>query len=326
MTIKKLILILGCFALLSCTQRTEQGSPAPLTEPGEHIVQTTGDAHWLQREKVKVAAGQVINDENAYAVMLAYIDSAGAEGCDMIVLPEYIAGTFSDPIQEKDAVYRIAEAARRNRIYVIVGGWEEFEPGAMEAKKKGAFANTALLFDRNGEVVGKYSKMHAAVGRAPHWWPPLPDQSEWLMKAGEDFPVFELDFGRVGIMICYDGYFPEPAHILSLHGAEMVAWINSRKGAVEKHLVASDIQRNYIAMVCTNVGHGAGTCIANNSRHIQPYVDSTGNHLISGEIDLKGLRTRRASSRVHHQRRPELYGSITRRHNTWKVYEDFIEE
>jgi predicted amidohydrolase len=146
------------------------------------------------------------------------------------------------------------------------------------------------------------------------------------MKAGEDFPVFELDFGRVGIMICYDGYFPEPAHILSLHGAELVAWINSRKGSVEKHLVGSDIQRNYIAMVCTNVGHGAGTCIATNSRNIEPYVDSTGNHYISGEIDLKGLRTRRASSRVHHQRRPELYGSITRDHNTWKVYEDFIEE
>ncbi len=326
MTMKNLIPMLSLLILLSCAQTAEKGSPYPLIEPGEYIVKTTGDMQWLKREKVKVAAGQVTNDENAYAVMLEYIDRAGAEGCDMIVLPEYIAGTFSYPIGERDEVFRIAEAARKNQIYVIVGGWEEFEPGAMEARKEGAFANTALLFDRNGKVVGKYSKMHAAVGRGPHWWPPLPDQSEWLMKAGEDFPVFELDFGRVGIMICYDGYFPEPAHILSLHGAEVVAWINSRKGAVEKHLVQSDIQRNYIAMVCTNVGHGAGTCIATNSRHIREYIDSTGNHYISGEIDLKGLRTRRASSRVHHQRRPELYGSITKGHNTWKVYEEFIQE
>lgn len=309
-----------------CTKSAQESGTMQPIEPGGFIVRTADNLKWLEVEKVKLAAGQVINDENAYPVMLDYIDRAGAEGCDMIVLPEYIAGTFSDPIRESDPVYQIAQAARRNNIYVIVGGWEDFEPGAMEARTKGAFANTALLFDRNGEVVGKYSKMHAAVGRAPHWWPPLPDQSEWLMKAGEEFPVFELDFGRIGIMICYDGYFPEPAHILSLHGAEIVAWINSRHGSVEKHLVQSDIQRNYMAMVCTNTGLGAGTCIASSSRDINNYVDSTGNHYISGEIDLKGLRTRRANSRVHHQRRPELYGSITQSHETWKIYRDFIEE
>ena len=206
MSAKTVTALLSCLILLSCTRTAEKAGPGSLTEPGEHIIETTGDMHWLQREKVKVAAGQVVNDENAYAVMLEYIDRAGAEGCDMIVLPEYIAGIFSDPIRETDKVYRIAQAARKNQIYVIVGGWEEFEPGAVAAKKEGAFANTAILFDRKGEVVGKYSKMHAAVGRGPHWWPPLPDQSEWLMKAGEGFPVFELDFGRGGT-----GPYPVPA-------------------------------------------------------------------------------------------------------------------
>jgi predicted amidohydrolase len=323
---KYLIFFIGCIFCTACTKTTDKSSDTGTVEPGEFIVRTADNMDWLKVEKVKIAAGQVTQDESAYPVMLEYIDRAGAEGCDMIVLPEYIAGTFSSPVRETDPVYQIMEAAARNHIYVIVGGWEEFEPGAMEAKKKGAFSNTALLIDREGRIVGKYSKMHAAVGRAPHWWPPLPGQSEWLMKAGEDFPVFELDFGRVGIMICYDGYFPEPAEILSLHGAELVAWINARHGSVEKHLVQSDIQRDYIAMVCTNQGQGAGTCIATSSSDIPVYVDSTGNHYISGEIDLKGLRTRRASSRVHHQRRPDLYGSITKSHETWKVYEDFIDE
>jgi predicted amidohydrolase len=275
---------------------------------------------WLKRDVVKIAAGQVNQDENKYEVMLAYIDSAGAEGADLIVLPEYIAGVFSIPLKESDPISQIAKAAQKNNIYVIVGGWEEFEEGAFKSKKKGGFSNTALLFDRRGEIAGKYSKMHPAVGKAPHWWPPLPDQSEWIMKAGEDFPVFELDFGCVGIMICYDGYFPEPAEILSLHGAEIVAWINARGGSIEKHLVQSDIQRNYIAMVATNLGHGAGTLIAQNHHQIETYVEDTGNHYISHDINMKKLRERRAHSRVHHQRRPDLYESITKEHAIWEAY------
>ncbi len=323
--ISGLAFLIVCALGPGCSQTADNLQDKGSVEPGKFIVSTSQDQQWLKKDKVKIAAGQVNRGENAYPVMLEYIDRAGAEGCDMIVLPEYIAGTFSSPVKETDPVYQIVEAARKNNIYVIVGGWEEFEPGAMEAKKEGAFANTALLIDREGKVVGKYSKMHEAVGQAPHWWPPIEDQSEWIMKSGDAFPVFELDFGRIGIMICYDGYFPEPAHILSLHGAEIVAWINARQGSVEKHLVQSDIQRNYIAMVCTNLGQGAGTMIASSSHQIQAYVDSTGNHYISGEIDLKDLRIRRANSRVHHQRKPELYGSITQSHDIWKVYDGLVD-
>ena len=284
------------------------------------------DQVWLKRDIVKIAAGQINLDENAYAVMLEYIDRAGAEGADLIVLPEYIAGTFSLPLNEKYPVFQIAEAARKNNIYVIVGGWEEFAEGAVKAGKEGAYSNTALLLDRNGEVAGRYCKMHPAVGQAPYWWPPLPGQSEWLMKAGEEFPVFQLDFGRVGIMTCYDGYFPEPAEILSLHGAEIVAWINGRHGSIEKHLVQSDIQRNYIAMVATNLGQGAGTMIVQDYQQIEAHVDDTGNHYISADINLKSLRISRASSRIHHQRRPDLYESITKEYDTWTVYEQLKED
>ena len=307
--------ILIVFIIMGCSQKETN-----LPESGSKA--KTADKEWLKKDVVKIAAAQVNRDENKYDVMLGYIDSAGAEGADLIILPEYIAGTFSLPLKATDPVNQIAEAARRNWIYVIVGGWEEFEKGAVAAKKAGAFSNTALLFDRNGEVMGRYCKMHAAVGKAPHWWPPLPDQSEWIMKAGEEFPVFELDFGRVGIMTCYDGYFPEPADILSLHGAEIVAWINGRRGSIEPYLVQSDMFRNYIAMVATNLGQGAGTMIATHPNIILEHVDDTGNHYISAEINLKSLRERRANSRVHHQRRPELYGSITKSHEIWKVYED----
>jgi predicted amidohydrolase len=295
--------------------------PAP-PEPDQDVIrgEEVPVSEWMSRDVIRVAAGQVTDDDDKYDVMMGYIARAGSEEADLIVLPEYIAGTFSRPLKDTDAVLQIAAAARENSIYVIVGGWEELEDGAFAARKKGAFANTALLFNRQGEVIGRYSKMHEAVGESPHWWPPLDGDVEWIMKPGEEFPVFQTDFGRVGIMICYDGYFPEPPEILSLHGAELVAWINARTGSIEEHLVKADIQRNYVAVIAANRGEGAGTMIAESHRTLTAHVDGTGNHYISGDIDLKSLRERRAHSRVHHQRKPELYGSITERFETWKVY------
>ena len=102
---------------------------------------------------------------------------------------------------------------KKNNIYVIVGGWEEFE--------NGEYSNTAFLFGRDGKIIGKFNKVHPAVGSPPYFWPPNKNDEEWNMKCGTDFPVFELDFGTIGIMTCYDGYFPESARILSLKGAEI---------------------------------------------------------------------------------------------------------
>jgi hypothetical protein len=76
-------------------------------------------------------------------------------------------------------------------------------------------------------------------------------------------------------------------------------------------------------MVATNLGQGAGTLISQNFHTLDTYVEEYGNHYISYEIDLKKLRTERAHSRVHHQRRPDLYGPITEEHQTWKVYDSY---
>jgi predicted amidohydrolase len=73
--------------------------------------------------------------------------------------------------------------------------------------------NTAVLLGPDGKLVGKYRKVclpHAEVenGVAP----------------GNDYPVFETKFGKVGLMVCYDGFFPEVARELANRGAEVIAW------------------------------------------------------------------------------------------------------
>ncbi len=159
-------------SLAGCTHQPSDSKTSGVESPAPD--RDAAHPERFLRDVVKIAAGQVNQDEDRYNVMLEYIDRAGAEGADLIVLPEYVAGLFSLPLKATDPVSQIAEAARKNHIYVIVGGWEEFEEGAFKARKKGGFSNTALLFDREGEVAGRYCKMHPAVGKGPHWWPSKP--------------------------------------------------------------------------------------------------------------------------------------------------------
>jgi len=276
--------------------------------------------HWSEWSKVKIAAGQIYNNSDSLDKMVEFIDQAGADGAELIALPEYILGPFKIPFDDTDPIAKIAEAARRNRIYVAVGGWEEFETGAYAARKKEAYANTVVLFDRQGNIIGKYNKTHRAIGDNPHCWPPKGDELEWLMKAGQGYPTFQLDFARIGIMTCYDGYFSESSSSLSLNGAEIILWINGRPGPIEPFVVQADMYRSYCAMVTTNQGTGSGTMIGTWPNAVLAHITEKGNHYISTEIDLKDLRWRRANSRVFHQRRPKIYGEIVKQHKPWEVY------
>ena len=259
---------------------------------------------WKKCKKVKVAAVQLFTPgKDKYEPLtkiLEFIDRAGKENVQLIVFPEYLLGRFKVPSPQTKAV---AKAAKKNNIYVIVGGWEEFE--------NGEYSNTAFLFGRDGKIIGKFNKVHPAVGAPPYFWPPNKNDEEWNMKSGTDFPVFELDFGTIGIMTCYDGYFPESARILSLKGAEIVCWINGRAGSIEDFLVKSDMYRNYIAMIATDLAAGSGTMIGIYPNVILARVNETGDHYITAEIDLAALREQRKNSRCFHQRAPEKYDVIT---------------
>jgi predicted amidohydrolase len=73
--------------------------------------------------------------------------------------------------------------------------------------------NTAILIDPQGEIIGKYSKTHFYQGYTVN-----PD----FYRAGDNYPVFDTPFGKVGILICYDRQNPEPARILAVKGAQVL--------------------------------------------------------------------------------------------------------
>lgn len=137
------------------------------------------------------------------------IDAAGRLGLDIVCLPEKFTkvGTTKDddqlakPIPRPDTD-RLGAAAKRNRIWVVA---------SLSELDGGRLFNTGILLDRNGVLKGKYRKVHLPL-------------LEWKsgVVPGHEYPVFETDFGRVAIQICYDWFFPEIAAIWGLKGAEIV--------------------------------------------------------------------------------------------------------
>ena len=240
--------------------------------------------------------------------IVSYINQAGTDAADLVVFPEYVLGHISVPGLETQ---QIAAAAKRNRIYVIVGCWE--------VANDTTYSNTALIFDRDGKICGKYRKTHAAVdtfegkpayARAPRdrtqqWF--LTNDPEWTMEKGDSLPVFEFDFGKVGIMTCYDGWFPEPPRILSLQGAELIVWINGRRGKVEEFIVKTITFQSHVSLVATNQAYGSGTMIADHGNKILASAPDRTEAYISATLDLDSVRKRRKGSRNFQQRRPDLY-------------------
>ncbi len=272
--------------------------------------------------QVKVAAVQMLGYDKTdlprpgfdpSAAMVPFIERASKDGAQLVVFPEYLLGRISVPGPQTE---RIARAAAAGKIYVVVGCWEVFDDGS--------FANTALLFDRSGTIAGKYHKVHAAVDQFegdPPWSKPpqgkdinwiLRNDPEWKMNRGDDFPVFNLDFGRIGILTCYDGWFPESFRILSLRGAEILVWINGRRGTVEDFIVKSAMFQDEVAMVATNQAYGSGTMIGQWPAQILAACNEPKESYITATIDLEQVRKARQNSRNLQQRRPDVYGEIVR--------------
>ena len=73
--------------------------------------------------------------------------------------------------------------------------------------------NVAVLIGPDGKLLGKYRKVCLPRG-----------EIEGGFQPGNDYPVFDTKLGKVGMMVCYDGFFPEVARELSNRGAEIIAW------------------------------------------------------------------------------------------------------
>ncbi|MHC1764370.1 MAG: carbon-nitrogen hydrolase family protein [Verrucomicrobiia bacterium] len=139
------------------------------------------------------------------------IAEAANKKADLVVLPETLTfyGTglsmaeCAEPIPGPSTEY-FGGLAKQHGLYLVVGLIE---------RDQHLVYNVAVLIGPDGKVAGKYRKIclprdEVVAGVAP----------------GVEYPVFATRFGKVGMMVCYDGFFPEVARELSNRGAEVIAW------------------------------------------------------------------------------------------------------
>lgn len=168
--------------------------------------------------------------EEGVASFCRVLDNLEAGQADLICLPEGItvAATekgydeVSEPIPGP-TTRTLGEQAKRLNAYIVAGIYERVGH---------IVYNTAVLIGRDGKVCGAYRKTH------------LPrEEVEGGITAGDAYPVFDTDFGRIGLMICWDVQFPEPARAMALKGAEILLlpiWggneVLARARAIENHV------------------------------------------------------------------------------------------
>jgi len=166
----------------------------------------------LVGELVKVAAVQIeprLTEKNGtLEKFYRCLESAAGKGASLVVFPELsltgllkaTAETVPGPSTEALAI-----KAREHGVYAVIGMLEKY---------KEKFYNTAVLIGPSG-IIGKYRKIHP-------WYP---SESLIPVQSGDlGYPVFSTDIGKIGMMICYDAWFPEPARALALGGAEIIAF------------------------------------------------------------------------------------------------------
>lgn len=237
------------------------------------------------------------------------VREAAAKGAKIVCFPEMfntgynfqlIGDGFHNCGETIDGhtITRLQKVAKECACYVIA-------PITLEKKVKGVFYNAAVVIDDEGVVLGDYSKHHLWAAE------------RYYFHAGEDIPVFDTKYGKIGVMICYDAGFPETARVLTLKGAELIfmpsAWriqdwdmwnLNIPQRALENTLYVAGVncfghEDDLYMFGNSKVADWRGRIIAESKEEKE--------EIVYAEIDLDQLTKARLDIHYLKDRRPDSY-------------------
>lgn len=154
--------------------------------------------------------------QESLRLALSLGQAAGSSGCDLFLLPEMFVrnssggGVCLDPQIVTEAAEALSSLAQQHAMYIIAGLpiWEQ-----------GKLYNAAYLYDRQGQRVGLYRKIH-----------PTESEMEDGISPGCTPTAFDLDFGRVGVTICFDIGWPAEWQALAELHPDVVCWLSAYDG------------------------------------------------------------------------------------------------
>jgi predicted amidohydrolase len=254
--------------------------------------------------------------ENLHRV-LQWIEQAGKEGADLVVLPEcmlsgYAYDSREDALPHALAIddplfHEIAEAAAASNLHVTLGFLE---------KDQDRLFNASALIGPSG-VIGRYRKIHL-----PHL-----GVDRFVDRGDIPYEVHQAGDVRVGLAICYDSSFPEPMRVLALAGADVIAlgtnWPDEAYRTAELVPPARSMENHLFFVAANRVGVEAGFIFCGRSSICGPdgvvlaSTDGVDEVILFAEVDPADARNKRiertAGKHVIHRfndRRPEFYGDV----------------
>ncbi|MFN7184470.1 MAG: carbon-nitrogen hydrolase [Thermomonas haemolytica] len=288
--------------------------------------------------KLPVALVQERNHGTAaanLAVIETRIAEAAAAGAKLVLLQELHNGAYfcqHESVHEFDlaepipgpSTERLAALAKRHGVVLV--------SSLFEKRATGLYHNTAVVFDADGSTAGKYRKMH------------IPDDPGFYEKfyftPGDlGFTPIDTSVGRLGVLVCWDQWYPEAARLMALAGAELLlyptaigwdpddaqdektrqrdAWVLSHRG----HAVANGLP----VLSCNRVGHepsplgASGIDFWGNSVVLGPQGEliaeaGTEPRLLLAEVDMQRSEHVRRIWPFLRDRRIDAYGDLVKRY------------
>lgn len=268
---------------------------------------------------VKVAGIQLASSSDREKNILKagmLIDLAVQQEAKIIALPQLFNNPwFPSVIDNRNFTYAekedgrtvsyLRDQAEKNSIVITAPIFEE---------DSGEYFNSAFVIGPNGEIIGKYRKMH--VPQLPLW-----EERAYFKPGNLGFPVFETPFGAIGVLICWDIFFPEAFRILALKGAQVIlaptaaAYEHSHKKWERAISSAAHANGVYIMRI-NRVGeeekqefYGKSFCVGPDGEFVnKPSGSSEG--IVLANVDLSGIATVRNEWVFMKDRRPEEYREI----------------
>lgn len=289
--------------------------------------------------KVKIGLIQASNDvdgnepvqlhkDKAIEKHIKLVRDAAAKGAQIICLQEIFYGPYFCT-EQNPKWYEAAEEVPNGPTTIQFQALAK-ELGTVivlpiyERDGIATYYNTAAVIDADGSYLGKYRKHHIPqvnVGNDGNgFW------EKYYFKPGNlGYPVFDTQFAKVGVYICYDRHFPEGARLLGLNGAEIVfnpsatvAGLSEYLWKLEQpaHAVANGYYVGAINRVGTegpwNLGEFYGQSYLVDPRGSMVSIGSRDqDEVVIGEMDKALIREVRNTWQFFRDRRPETYGAMS---------------
>lgn len=280
---------------------------------------------------VKVAATQMSiswNIEDNLIKAEQMVRKAAQAGAKIILLQELFKTPYFCQIENYD-YFKLAEEYLHSQLIArfqkLAQELDVVLPISFFEKDGNVFFNSLAMVDADGTILGKYRKAHIPTGQCY-------EEKFYFSPGDDDFKVFATKYGKVGIGICWDQWFPEVARILALQGAEIILYPTAigSEPVLDKdskdhwqHVMCGHAAANIIPVVASNrvgVEKEKGSAmtffgssfIADQYGNMVASMDRSSEGFITFEFDLQNINDQRISWGVFRDRRPDLYQRITK--------------